>query len=214
MRSGAARALLGSLLFLAPAACVPRAKPLAGEVAPARLPDTALRGGPRQISFRWRYEEGEFGVSGDGVARILPPDSVRLDFFIGGGLGSGRALLLGDTLITSGGDEVRRFLPPAPLLWASLGRLSLPPAADTTARVDGDTLRADIGRGPVWRVTFAAGQLASLVRIDGGRIVERVDRRAGGTDLHYENARAHRSLSLTVTRDQQVAGFDADIWLP
>jgi hypothetical protein len=145
---------------------------------------------------------------------VLPPDRVRLDFFVGGGLGSGHALLIGDTLITSGGDEVRRFIPPAPLLWAALGRVVVPAVPDTTARVDGDTLRADIGRDPVWRVTFAEGRLTSLFRIDDRRIVEQVHRRGGGTDLRYEHTRANRSLSLTVTRDQQVPGFDADIWLP
>jgi len=194
------------------AGCVPRARPLAGEVAPARLPDTELRGGPRRVTFRWRYEEGEFGARGDGVARVLPPDRVRLDFFLDGGLGSGHALLLGDTIVASGGDAVRRFLPPPPLLWATLGRLRLPPQADTTARVDGDTLRADIGRDPVWRVAFGGAELASLVRIDGGRLVERVERRA--EVVRYENTRAHRVLTLTVTRDDQVPGFDAEIWLP
>ena len=35
---------------------------------------------------------------GEGVARIASPDSVRMDFFLGGGLGSGAAVLIGDSL--------------------------------------------------------------------------------------------------------------------
>jgi hypothetical protein len=103
------------------------------------------------------------------------------------------------------------MIPPAPLLWAALGRLAVPPAADTSARLDGDTLRVDIGRGNQWRVTIAGGALVRLERIDGGRIVQSV-RRADDRHVRYYDATARRTLELTVTRVDRNADLDASIW--
>ena len=113
-------------------------------------------------------------MRGEGTARIADPDSARLDFVVDGGFGGGWAVLVGDQLSIPGPDVVRRLIPPAPLLWATLGRLAVPPARDTTARMVGDTLRADIGGDPTWRVTFAGTQLSRVERIDGGRICGRL----------------------------------------
>jgi len=165
------------------------------------------------LDFRWQYTEGEIQARGEGVARIAPPDSARVDVFLDGGFGGGRALLLGDTLLTPGGEEIRRYLPPAPLLWAAFGRLAVPPSADTVARLDDGTLRADVGRDPTWRATFSGERLMALARIQGGRIVERVERTGDG-GARYTNDPARRSLVLTVTRTQGVPEFDASIWRP
>ena len=51
------------------------------------------------------------------------------------------------------------------MLWAVLGRLAVPAVSDTVAKVDGATLRADIGRNPAWRVTFVADHLTRIERI-------------------------------------------------
>ena len=98
-------------------------------------------------------------------------------------------------------------------MWAALGRLAVPPAADTTARVDGDTLRADIGRVDPWRVTFVGGRLVRLERIVGTRIQEWVDRASPDT-IRYRHEGARRSLTLTILRTQTVPAFDASIWPP
>ena len=150
---------------------------------------------------------------GEGVARIAAPDSARLDFFVDPGMGAGYALLIGDRLEAPGIALVRRYLPPPPLLWASLGRLRVPSAADTVARVDGDTIRADIGRTPIWRVTFAGERLVRVERIEEGRVIERMVR-SPDDGVHYDHLRARRSLTLTVTRRSEVVPFDATIWHP
>ena len=85
------------------------------------------------------------------------------------------------------------------------------PAADTAARVDAGLLRADIGRDPVWRATFGTDRLTRLERIDGGRVVERVSR-APDDAVRYEQLASRRTLSITVTRQDEVPGFDATIW--
>jgi hypothetical protein len=202
--------LLAAVVALS--ACAPRARPLAGAAVPrVALPSTALPRAPQRVVFRWRYEEAEgFAARGEGVARLAAPDSGRLDFFVDGGFGGGYAVLIGDRLTAPGGEMVRRVVPPAPLLWAALGRLALPPASDTTVRASGDTLRADVGRNPTWRVTFVGQQLTRLERIDGGRIMEWVQRDSSAVRYRHEGER--RGLSLDVQRTETVDAFPASIW--
>lgn len=195
-------------------ACAPRARPLAGLPVPAaRVPSAGIPVGHHHVVFRWKYEDPDMQARGEGVARVASPDSARLDFFVDPGIGAGYALLIGDQLDAPGIALVRRYLPPPPLLWATLGRLQVPPAADTVARVDGDTIRADIGRAPIWRATFAGDRLVRLERIDDGRVVERVVR-SSGDDVRYDHLGARRSLALTVSRRSEVQPFDATIWRP
>ena len=145
---------------------------------------------------------------------MAAPDSARLDLFVSGVFGgSGVAFLIGDSVFAPGGALVRRFIPPPPLMWAALGRLAVPPAADTTVRVDGDTLRADIGRVDRWRATFVGQQLVRLERIADGRIQEWVTRSAPDT-IRYRHEGASRTLGITITRTETVPAFDASIWPP
>src|SRR6478672_1846051 len=203
--------IAAALLLLGAAACSPRARPLTGVPAPRRVPATELAPVHRKIVFHWDYSQPELRIRGEGVARVAPPDSARLDFFVNG-QGTGHALLVGDEIrLQSGQAAMRDFLPPAPLLWATLGRLHVPAAADTTVRVDSDTLRIDIGHQPAWRATFFDEQLRRLELIDGGRIPQWVARPARGP-IVYEQPRLRRSLQLTISRDDTVPGFDASIW--
>lgn len=150
-------------------------------------------------------------ASGEGAARSAFPDSARVDFFLQGGLGSGAAVLIGQQLRAPGPAALRRIVPPPPLLWAALGRLAVPPAADTSARLDGDTLRVDIGGDDIWRVTIAAGALVRLERIESGRITQSLHR-ADGRRVRYYDAGARRSLELTVTRVDRNVEHDPSIW--
>lgn len=201
------------LLLLAPlvaSACAPRAAPLVGAPAPAVLPEGRLAGSQRLV-FRWEFEDGTLFGRGEGVARVTAPDSARLDFFLDGGMGGGTAYLIGETLEAPGGDLVRRLLPPPALLWAALGRLAVPAAADTVARRDGAELRADIGADPVFRATFDGGALRRLERIAGGRVQEWVARTEDDR-VDYRHEPSRRRLSLTITAAERVEGFDASIW--
>lgn len=219
--------------------CVPpRALPLRGVPTPIALPRATLPPGYERVIFRWRYRDPDIEAVGDGAARVAPPDSARIDFVADHGMGGGYALLLDDTLVAPGAGAFRRYLPPIPLLWASLGRLAVPPAADTVVRLDGDTLRADIGAAAaaaaasepgrskgvfVWRVAFVDGRLVALARLSGGRIREMVTRHVapptssgvGGVsegDVRYEAAGGRRALTLTRVRSESVPKFDESIW--
>jgi hypothetical protein len=208
-------AVLAAIVFAGVAgSCAPRLRPLAGVPAPARLPTAELAPGHRRIVFNWELRDPEFHVRGEGVARLASPDSARLDFFVGGGLGGGRAVLIGQSVRAPGGDLIRRLIPPAPMLWAALGRLALPPARDTAVRVDGDVVRADVGVPPAWRVTFRGDTLLRLDRVSGDRIAEWVER-PSPVRVRYRHETARRDLTLLVQRVvEETSPFDATIWRP
>jgi hypothetical protein len=97
------------------------------------------------------------------------------------------------------------------MLWAALGRLHVPSTGDTVVRVDGDTVRADIGHDPRWRVTFVGRDLRRLELIEGDRLQQWVERTADHK-VTYRHLRANRSLDLSVVRVDTVSAFDATIW--
>jgi hypothetical protein len=213
LRSG--RLLVVALALVAPAlaACARTIAPLRGAPAsPSAIPRIELSGS-RQIVFRWEYNEEAIVARGEGVARLAAPDSARIDFFVDGGFGGGYALLFGDRVVVPGGDLIRNMLPSTPMLWAAVGRVAVPPAADTVATVDAGILRADIGREPRWRLAFAGGRLTSLERVEEGHVSESLSRAPDGT-IRYLNPRGRRMLRITITREETVPGFDASIWRP
>jgi hypothetical protein len=202
-----------ALVLLAGGACAPpRLAPLSGVPVPVQqLPKGSLPYGYRKVVFRWELRDGDVTARGDGVARIASPDSVRLDFFLGGGFGSGAAVLIGDSLHVPGPDMARRLVPPRALLWAALGRLDLPAERDTVVRVDAGVLRADIGSPVHWRATFRGDTLTRLERVEGGRLQEWVERAADQT-VQYRNEADRRTLSLVIQRSDAVPPFDPSIW--
>jgi hypothetical protein len=207
---GAYHLLRALVALFALIACAPRAGSLSGTPAPARFPNTELPRGNQRIVFRWEYVDQALAAKGEGVARVASPDSVRMDFFLDGGLGGGYAIVIGDSISTPAGDQVRRYLPPVSLLWAALGRLAVPALPDTVAKVDGGALRADIGRNPAWRVTFVGDRLTRLERIVDGRRLEWVSR--DGADIRYQNERSSRSLTLKISSSNEAPPFDPAIW--
>jgi hypothetical protein len=193
------------------AACTPSAAPLKGVLSPDRaLPSITLPNGHRHIVFRWDYQEGDIAARGDGSIRTAAPDSARLDFFLGGGLGAGGAILIGDSLRTPHANLARRYIPPAPLMWAALGRLAIPPLPDTVVRVDGELTRADIGRPLQWRVAIKGDTLIELDHVSDGKITESLTRGANGT-MTFQAPGARRTLQLTIVREEP-GSFDASIW--
>ena len=201
-----------AVLSLGLVACAPRLTPLTGAPAPAeRLPRTMVPAGHHKIVFTWELQDRDMTGRGDGVARVAAPDSARLDFFLAGGFGGGGAVMIGDSLQVPGPDMVRRLVPPPPLLWASLGRVALPNLPDTVIKVEGPTLRADIGRPVTWRLTFRGDTLVRAERVTGGRVAEWMER-TDASHIRYRDEGARRSLHLSITRTDEVSEFDASIW--
>jgi hypothetical protein len=170
-----------------------------------------LKPGHWKIVFNWVLNDQFMSARGEGVARVATPDSVRLDFFLASGVGAGAAVLIGNDVRAPGNDMMQRLVPGAPLLWASLGRTAVPQTADTVARLDGPTLRVDLGRPPSWRLTFRGDTLVRLERVEGGRVAEWVAR-SDTAHISYRHEGARRALQLIVTRVEAVPEFDASIW--
>ena len=190
----------------------PRISALPGTLASVQLlPRGTLPSGRRLVVFDWELHDGEIIARGDGVARIASPDSVRMDFFLAGGFGSGAAILIGDSLRVPGPDLARRLVPPRSLLWAALGRFDIPSLRDTIVRVDGAALRADIGEPVNWRASFRGDTLTRLERVEGGRLQEWVER-SSDQKVQYRNEAARRTLSLVIQRSDAAAPFDPSIW--
>ena len=202
---------LAALILAATLGCIPSAPPLKGVLAPDRsLPPLSLTSGHRHLVFKWEYQEGDVAARGDGSVRTAAPDSARLDFFLGGGLGAGAAVLIRDSLRSPHAELAHRYIPPSPMMWAALGRLAIPALADTVVRIDGDLLRADVGHPVQWRVTIRGDTLVGLEHISNGKITESIARGADGV-LTYRAPGARRRLDLTILRDEP-GSFDASIW--
>ena len=193
-------------------ACAPKAVPLRPAPVRVEVPRVDLPIGHEKRVFRWTLDDAGTRFSGEGVVRIASPDSARIDVFLDGGLGGGWARVVGNDIHAPGGALVRRVLPPPPLLWAALGRLAVPAARDTVSRVDGDTVRADIGLEDGWRITIAGGRLLRVDRVGSGRLVESVVRPTDDS-ARYVDAVANRVLVLTFTTRERVAPFDPAIWI-
>ena len=197
-------------IALAGAACAPRVAPVTAPRVAEGVPVTLLAPGHHRVVFRWHYDDPLFEARGEGVARVAAPDSVRLDFFADGGLGSGGAILIGDSLRTAAEDG-RRYLPPVPLLWAALGVLRVS-VRDTVVHRSGDTVWVEFDRE--YRAVVVGRQVVELGRMDGGRWRDRVS--IDSLQVAYRQFRTsvRRRLTLTSLRRIPEGPFDASIWLP
>jgi hypothetical protein len=119
------------------------------------------------IRFRWRYEDGRVKYAGRGSARVAPPDSLRFDYAGPFGLGSGAAVVIGDTVAWA--DPVANFrslVPAIPMLWASLGMVQPP---DSEATVFGLTEQSRT----IWRFATSRDTLDFMATLGGERGTER-----------------------------------------
>jgi hypothetical protein len=195
-------------------ACAPKLAPLVN-ATPIREPLPVLELAPRhqRIVYTWRLRDGELEIRGEGAARISAPDSARLDLFVAGGLGSGTAYVIGDSLEMQAPDALRRVLPPPAFLWAALGRLTVPGGRDTLVARTDSTIEAEIGPTPRWRVRLAGQRVLRLEHAEADRVIDRLERQ-GDSTLVYTHGPSRRQLVLTIVRRDSVAPFDRAIWSP
>jgi hypothetical protein len=146
---------------------------------------TTLPRAPALIRFRWHYQDERVKYAGRGTVRIAPPDSLRFDYVGPLGLGSGAAVIIGDSVRWADPEKDFRALVPAiPMLWAAFAMVR-PPADDATVlgteRVD--SLRHT--RRVVWRFAQSDDTLDYVVTLPdsagrrGGVVLEAEWRRRG-----------------------------------
>jgi hypothetical protein len=126
------------------------------------------------IRFRWRYEDGRVRYAGRGSARIAPPDSLRFDYAGPFGLGSGAAVVIGDTVAWADpAANFRSLVPAIPMLWASLGMVQ-PPGADAAVSALAQPQRA------IWRFAAPGGDTLDFVAGVGAERTLEAEWRRGG----------------------------------
>jgi hypothetical protein len=127
-------------------ALAPASRDSAAHWARTTLPRT-----PALIRFRWHYEDERVKYAGRGTVRIAPPDSLRFDYVGPLGLGSGAAVIIGDSVVWADPDkDFRSLVPAVPMLWAAFAMVR-PPADNAT--VFGTQLVDSVrhARRVVWR---------------------------------------------------------------
>ncbi len=118
---------------------------------------------PTVIRFRWRYQDEQVKYAGRGSVRVAPPDSLRFDYVGPLGLGSGAAVVIGDSVLWADPDKDFRSLVPAiPMLWAAFAMVR-PPADDATV------LGAALADRTVWRFAQPEDTLDYMVTDSAGR---------------------------------------------
>jgi hypothetical protein len=173
--------------------------------------------GPVHVIFEWRLQERDARFHGQGVARVDAPRRARLDLFGPRGESYLAAALFGAELRLPPGvpDGV---IPPAELLWASMGvfqppegaRLAGSDSTDSAVRLgyerDGASWLYEIRDGRLWFVEYQDAVGRHTVELRG-----RAD--ALPEWAHYRDWAHFRELLLTVTQVENVDGFDEEIWL-
>ena len=134
---------------------------------------TTLPAGPIVIRFRWRFEDGRVKYAGRGTARIAPPDSLRFDYAGPFGLGSGAAVVIGDTVAWADpAKNFRSLVPAIPMLWASLGTVR-PPGQGAAVSGLADPPRE------IWRFIAQGDTLDYVATVGPERMLEAEWRRNG-----------------------------------
>lgn len=172
-----------------------------------------------QIFFDWNMTDRDARFSGRGVLRLEPAHRVRVDLF--GPRGETLAAAIAD------GDDMRvapegaaALLPPAALLWSSLGVFRPPVDAPLTGTsVTGDETRLEYARAPVtWRFRFAGDRLVAAEWTDGNgrRTVELTGSAQLGFPQQavFRDWTEFRELTIRVTEiEQRTTPFEPDVWI-
>jgi hypothetical protein len=194
---------------------VPAALPPANRDSAVAWARRTLPPAPTLIRFRWRYQDERVKYAGRGSARIAPPDSLRFDYAGSLGLGSGAAVIIGDSVAWADPEKNLRSLVPAiPMLWAALGMVQ-PPRAE--AEVFGLS-------GRMWRFTQLDDTL-DFVAVDsvleaewrsGGKMVARsrsqFDAQGRPASARVDFPEASARFELTVGVVEIVAEIPAALW--
>ncbi|HWC75623.1 MAG TPA: hypothetical protein VG454_16980 [Gemmatimonadales bacterium] len=159
-----------TLAPLIPVALGPASRDSALAWTRALLPRT-----PTLIRFRWHYQDARVKYAGRGTARIVAPDSLRFDYVGPLGMGSGAAVVIGDSVAWADPEKNFRSLVPAiPMLWAAFG-MTRPPASDAAVfgtRLDSTVSAASAPttrRRSAWRFAQVEDTLDYIVTDSAGR---------------------------------------------
>jgi hypothetical protein len=166
-----------------PAPLVPMPLAPASRDAAVAWARTTFPRAPMLIRFRWRFQDERVKYAGRGSVRIAPPDSLRFDFAGPLNLGSGAAVIIGDSVAWADPEKNFRSLVPAvPMLWAAFAMVR-PPAEGATVFGEGAQVVDSLThrRRVIWRFAQVEDTLDYVVTDSAGRecLVEAEWRRRG-----------------------------------
>ena len=171
-----------------------------------------------QVMFDWNMTDRDARFSGRGVLRIDSGYRARVDLF------GPRGETLAAAIVVDGGMRVapqaaEAMLPPAALLWASLGVFRPPvdaPLTGTSVSDDGISLRYSRDRTQ-WQFGFENERLRSTEWTDGEgrRTVELTGSAGHGLPVQavFRDWTEFRELTLRVTEVEERAAFEPDVWI-
>jgi hypothetical protein len=220
-------------VLAAVAGCMPAAPPAGApvadpEAAAAQIVRATTPASPRQTNFRWELNEAGSRLTGQGVARYIAPERIRLDLFGPRGETYLAAALVGDDYRVPPQVAERFALPSPALLWATIGVVRPPSGAvlqSVTATEMETVLRYLLPDQQTleYRVSNGAG-MPMVRRVDvltRGRTVESLEltwtSTAAGAAVdqaRYRDLAAYRELILRIERTTDVASFPEAVWSP
>lgn len=176
-----------------------------------------------RIVFDWVLLDGPARFRGRGVARIAPPDRVRLDLFSPGGETVARAALVRNEVRMP--DPAHRIpLPPPPFIWAALGIFRPGDEAlllGGERGPDGEIRLHYTGPNPQSALVYGIRQrtLRWLEHRDSEHTVERIELAPADAERFprratYRDLRAYRELVVTLDTVEHVESYPPDLWVP
>ena len=176
---------------------------------------------PVRVVFDWYSNEAGTRASGRGVARIAPPDRVRLDLFLENGEIAAKAAMIGRELrLPDGAPE--EILPPPDFMWGALGFFR-PILGSTLIEVesfaDGSLrLRYRLDDRRELRYRAAGSDLVEVEMTESGDVVQRIRTEHDDEDFpksaRYRNMAEFRELRIERAAVERVESFPTDIWDP
>lgn len=171
-----------------------------------------------QVMFDWNMTDRDARFSGRGVLRMDSGYRVRVDLFGPRGETLAAAIVADGTMRVAP-DAAAEMLPPAAMLWSSLGVFRRPsdaPLKGTSVNDDGISL--DYARDRTqWRFRFEDERLRAAEWTDGEgrRTVELTGSAGHGLpgQATFRDWTEFRELTLRVTDVEERAAFEPDVWI-
>lgn len=140
------------------------------EVA-ASMRDAGGPDAPHRLEIAWEYTDERGPVSGDGVVRYNPDDSLRLDLFGPGG--GSMSVALTESGLRSEGQIREVRVPPPPFLYASAGIFRPGPTAPERGYRSGEArvLVYAAGEGGEMRFHLEDDRLVRVAEVRDGRVL-------------------------------------------
>lgn len=192
---------VGAVLVIGWAAggCAPslqRGSPLADPAAVA-VRARAIGGSedPSRVEFEWEYADERGNLVGEGVGRVNPPDSFRLDLFTAGE-GGMSAVLVDDRLETLG--EIEDLELPSPVFLYAMAGVFRPGNTPPTSGFESDGAEVLEYAGLDGEIRYYFLRDARLVRLEerrGNRLTRRIELEWGSDPTWPSEARYRDDLT-------------------